>query len=222
MSTVKKRSAGRPKDEAKGVSILKAAGKCFLKSGFARTTMDEIAEEAGVSKLTLYSHFQNKDLLFKAIIAAKCRAHVPGRSMVTLAEHEPRAALTEIATGFVHLMTSPEVLALFRVVATESVENPKMAELLYAAGPGPTLSQFTELLKAWIARGLMDIRDPERAADHWFSMLKGMMHFRLIMNLQKRPTEEEIRRHVEDCVDMFLRAYGCARNRDNRRHVLHN
>ena len=35
------------------------------------------------------------------------------------------------------------------------------------------------------------------------------MQFRLIMNLEKkRPGEKEIRRHVEDCVDMFLRAYG--------------
>ena len=150
-----KRAAGRPKDESKRAAILEAAGKCFLKNGFAHTTMDGIADEAGVSKLTLYSHFENKDLLFKAMIEGKCREYVPSRSMVTLADHDPRAALTEIGIGFVTLMTSPEVLAVFRVVSTESVKNPKIAELLYAAGPGPTLSQFTELLEAWIAKGLM-------------------------------------------------------------------
>ena len=204
-----KRAAGRPKDESKRVAILEAAGKCFLKNGFAHTTMDGIADEAGVSKLTLYSHFENKDLLFKAMIEGKCREYVPSRSMVTLADHDPRAALTEIGTGFVTLMTSPEVLAVFRVVSTESVKNPKIAELLYAAGPGPTLSQFTELLEAWIAKGLMEIREPGRAVYHWFSMLRGTMKFRWLLNVEKkRPGEKEIRRHVEDCVDMFLRDYG--------------
>jgi TetR/AcrR family transcriptional repressor of mexJK operon len=104
-------------------------------------------------------------------------------------------------------MTNPQVLGLFRLVATESVKNPKMAELLYAAGPAPTLSQFTELLKIWVGKGLMDIREPERAADHWFSMLRGMMQFRMIMNLEQTPSAGELRRHVEDCVEMFLRAY---------------
>jgi TetR/AcrR family transcriptional repressor of mexJK operon len=202
-----KRGAGRPKDESKRADVLEAAGKCFLRHGFARTTMDQIARDADVSKLTLYSHFENKETLFKAMIEAKCREYVPTRSMVALADHDPRAALTEIGTGFVSLMTSPQVLGLFRVVPTESVKNPRIAELLYAAGPGPTLSQFTELLKIWIAQGRMEIREPERAADHWFSMLRGMVQFRMIMNLQKAPSADELRRHVEDCVEMFLRAY---------------
>jgi TetR/AcrR family transcriptional repressor of mexJK operon len=206
MST-KRRSAGRPKDESKRAAILKAAGACFLRSGFARTSMDAIAEQAGVSKLTLYSHFLNKDLLFKAMIVAKCREQGPPGGHLELAGQDPRAALIQIGTNFVRLMVSPEVLALNRVVATESVENPKLAELLYQAGPEPTLRGFVELLRAWIARGLMDIPDPERAADHYFSMLRGMLQFRLIMSIEKKPTEQVIRRHVEDCVDMFLRAY---------------
>lgn len=117
-----------------------------------------------------------------------------------------------IGTGFVRLMMSPEVLAHNRVVATESVKNPKMAELLFGAGPRPTLRAFVELLQGWIAQGLLEIPEPERAADHYFSMLRGMMQFKLLMNIAKAPTEDEIQRHVEDCVDMFLRAYATGRS----------
>ena len=154
------------------------------------------------------SHFRNKDLLFKAIIAAKCREHATAGGLLALADQDPRQALTLIRTRFTGLMTSPDVLALNRVVATESVKNPKMAELLYETGPEPTLRQFAELLRAWVARGLMEVRHPERAADHFFSMLRGMLQFRMTMNLEKNPSEERIRRHVEDCVEMFMRAYG--------------
>jgi TetR/AcrR family transcriptional repressor of mexJK operon len=204
---VKRKGAGRPKDESKRAAILTAAGTCFLKAGFARTTMDAIAKQADVSKLTLYSHFRNKDLLFKAMIAAKCQEHSPPGSLLALADQEPRAALAQIGMRFVRLMVSPDVLALNRVVASESAKNPKMAELLYEAGPQPTLRGFVELLRAWVGKGVMNVPDPERAADHWFSMLRGMLQFRLIMNLGKRPTDDEIRRHVEDCAEMFLRAY---------------
>ena len=43
----------------------------FLTEGFERTSMDSIAQAAGVSKQTVYSHFANKDDLFRSCIAAK-------------------------------------------------------------------------------------------------------------------------------------------------------
>jgi AcrR family transcriptional regulator len=48
--------------------------------GFARTTMDAIAKQAGGIELTLYSHFENKDLLFKAMITVKCREFTSPRT----------------------------------------------------------------------------------------------------------------------------------------------
>ncbi len=44
--------------------ILDAAARCFSEGGYAKTTMDKIAEEAGVSKGALYWHFRSKEELF--------------------------------------------------------------------------------------------------------------------------------------------------------------
>jgi AcrR family transcriptional regulator len=44
--------------------ILEAAAKCFSERGYTKTTMDKIAEEAGVSKGTLYWYFKSKEDLF--------------------------------------------------------------------------------------------------------------------------------------------------------------
>ena len=52
---------GRPKDPAKRAAILDAAEKLFLSQGFTGTSMDAVAKEAGVSKLTVYSHFSDKE-----------------------------------------------------------------------------------------------------------------------------------------------------------------
>ncbi|EGD50594.1 transcriptional regulator, TetR family [Thermoanaerobacter thermohydrosulfuricus] len=48
--------------------IFKAAIKTFSKSGFYKTTMEEIAENAGVAKGTLYYHFKSKDDILEFLI----------------------------------------------------------------------------------------------------------------------------------------------------------
>lgn len=47
--------------EAKKDQILKAAIKAFAKKGFARTTISDIAQEAGTGKGTIYEYFDSKD-----------------------------------------------------------------------------------------------------------------------------------------------------------------
>ena len=59
---------GRPKDLGKRSSILEAAKRLFSMEGFAGVSMDQIAAEAGVSKLTVYSHFGDKEALFFAAV----------------------------------------------------------------------------------------------------------------------------------------------------------
>ncbi len=49
--------------------ILSAAERVFARDGFAATTMDAIAREAGVSKGGLYRHVASKDELFLTILA---------------------------------------------------------------------------------------------------------------------------------------------------------
>lgn len=49
-------------------SILEAARRCFAQLGFARTTMDHVASEAGLTKGGLYFHFSNKEELFEQVV----------------------------------------------------------------------------------------------------------------------------------------------------------
>lgn len=48
--------------------LLRSAGALFSRWGFDKTSMDEIAREAGISKGTVYLEFPNKDALFKAVL----------------------------------------------------------------------------------------------------------------------------------------------------------
>lgn len=66
---------GRPENEQDGQLttaelILEEAAELFAQKGFAATSIREIAEAAGVTKPTLYYHFENKDGLIREIVAA--------------------------------------------------------------------------------------------------------------------------------------------------------
>ena len=66
-----------PRAQAKRQQITDAARALFLAQGFARTSMDAITAEAGVSKQTLYSYFPSKNELLLANLddpSSPCRA----------------------------------------------------------------------------------------------------------------------------------------------------
>ncbi|MEP6899717.1 MAG: helix-turn-helix domain-containing protein, partial [Rhodanobacter sp.] len=61
----------------KRAAILSAAKALFIRNAFAGTSMDAIAADAGVSKLTVYSHFGDKDNLFREVIRSRIQDLLP-------------------------------------------------------------------------------------------------------------------------------------------------
>lgn len=62
-----RKTRGRRDDPLKE-RILSAAGPRFLHDGFARTSVDQIASELGISKKTLYKNFPSKEELLSACV----------------------------------------------------------------------------------------------------------------------------------------------------------
>src|SRR6185437_6781058 len=59
---------GRPRDPERKRRILEAAQSHFNEHGLERASVDAIAAEAGVSKMTVYSNFGSKEGLFEAVV----------------------------------------------------------------------------------------------------------------------------------------------------------
>ncbi len=52
--------------------ILAAATRAFARNGFAATGLDDIAAEAGVTRVILYRHFESKTDLYRAVLDRFC------------------------------------------------------------------------------------------------------------------------------------------------------
>jgi AcrR family transcriptional regulator len=70
--------------------IAAAALRLFARYGYKRTSMDDIAREAGVARATLYLHFKGKDDVFRAMLAG-LGAQVETRCREALATPGPFA-----------------------------------------------------------------------------------------------------------------------------------
>src|SRR5687767_13308981 len=66
MSTVMSPPSGRSSDEGRKRQVLEAALEVFLRFGFRKTSMDEVARAAQISRQGLYLHFSTKEELFRA------------------------------------------------------------------------------------------------------------------------------------------------------------
>ena len=207
MNASPSRLLGRPKDMEKRAAILSAASQLFLELGFERATVDRIAHAAGVSKLTVYSHFADKEGLFVALIASKCDEHFEAREFVDLAPLGVHEALCRIAGAFLNLMFHPDVIALHRVLMTSASAETHMNQVFWDAGPAPTLAALARLLERFDAESVLRIAKPARAADQFFAMLKAGDHLRVLLDVGERPCAAALNELVEDTVSMFMRAY---------------
>ncbi|MGY2289060.1 TetR/AcrR family transcriptional regulator [Pseudomonas sp. SDO528_S397] len=200
-------SPGRPKDMAKRQAILDAAKILFLSNGYASTSMDAVAVEAGVSKLTVYSHFTDKETLFSAAVIATCEEQVPVMYF-ELPEGLPvEDLLLNIARGFHVLINSDESVNLHRLMMTLGSQDPKLSQIFFEAGPMRMLKGMERLLGKIDQRGALKIEKPLTAAEHFFCLVKGAANFRLLYGCGERLNDEAAEAHVKDVVGLFMRAY---------------
>lgn len=198
---------GRPKDLEKRAAILQAAKRLFTTQGFDGTSMDAIAAAAGVSKLTVYSHYQDKERLFTAAVECVCQEQLPSELFMADLKGPIRKQLMTIARAFFALITSEEAIAVHRTIVANAQQSPKLGQLFWEAGPKRTQEAFEGFLRAEVEGGNLDIPDPRRAAMQFFCLLKGELHARREFGCGEPFTQREIDEHLNATVDFFLRAH---------------
>ncbi len=203
-------SPGRPKDLSKRAAILDAAKRMFTVQGYEGVSMDQIAAEAGVSKLTVYSHFGDKETLFVEAVKAHCERQLPASLFEAEPETPLRDRLMTVARAFFAMVSTQESLAGHRVMCTPHLVGSTIPKLFWEAGPARIQNDFADLLARRVATGELEITDTALAAEQFFCLLKGEKHLHLLLGFGDA-SDATIDRHLQASVDMFLRAYAAVR-----------
>ncbi|WP_083844645.1 TetR/AcrR family transcriptional regulator [Hydrocarboniphaga effusa] len=206
-------SRGRPKDQDKRLAVLESAKTLFSRDGLESTSMEAIAKLAGVSKVTLYSHFVDKDELFREAVEQVCRAHTPDTHYEFAAGQNLRERFTMIAEGFFDLIIGEDSLQLTRLMASSPERHRKLSALFWQAGPEKTIALLAKMLVAATDSGELQVTNPAEAASQFFCLIKGPYHLQMLVGAIEAVPAAERRQHIDASVDVFLRAYSKAGGR---------
>ena len=204
-NTPSRARSGRPLDEAKRTAIVAAAAKRFFELGFAATSIEQVAQDAGVSKVTVYNHFGDKNALFAAAVEGECDKMRGLFSIDDTTEGTLRERLTAIGEAILDFLSRPEMIQFDRRIAAETQTNPELGTAFIETGPYAILRDFTALLDAMAERGEVEVEDRRMAAEQFVSLCKGLGDVERRFGIASDPARDRLR--IECAVEAFCRAY---------------
>ncbi len=172
-----------PADTDRKKEILEAALHCFLQFGYSKTSMDDIAKQANLSRPLLYLKFKNKEDLFEGIF-----------------DHLLEGAYTEADRVFEQNLPGRE--KLFRICEILLIEpwtkvagQPKTAELYETCSKLSPKS--TEKYERQMQKHAYSIIGDKDAAEVFFLAMEGMS--------ADLPSTKTLKKRMSLLVDRFVR-----------------
>lgn len=191
--------------DKKRLQILDAAEQLFYDFGVEQTSMDQLAQVAGVSKRTVYNHFANKEELFQAIIG-RMFSQLSEGAAVTFDPALPIGdQLTHIAQCEAKLMSSQPFLRVAKIGFMQLLKDPALAQALTQQKIG-CLSYLKGFLQAATDAGVLRIENPLFASQQFAYQLKAFIFYPQLYQLAE-VTETERDFAIKETVAMFLARY---------------
>ena len=186
--------------EDKRSVILRAAHKLFLRDGYSVTSMDAVTREAGVSKATVYAHFEGKAKLFEELIRLGSETGLKASTPLTRRGGDPRDELVAFFEPLLTLIFRGGY-AWSRLLIAEAQRHPENAGLFYRC----TIERVGQAVEGYLAdlarEGLLAERDAHLAADALLAVvLLGPLHRALLLG----PQAVDFRASLRFGIDLLL------------------
>jgi TetR/AcrR family transcriptional repressor of mexJK operon len=190
--------------------ILSAARELFLERGFDTITMDMVTRASGVSKATLYVHFNSKEELFSAVLSEEALRITDEIWQSAQDEADEKgdieAVLRCVARNFVDVFLTERAMVLRRAVIGALPHFPAMGRAIFESGPRILNDRLARVLGAAHDRGELCVPDPDLAARQFLGLIRGDIDLRGLLALEL-PSPAEIDRQAEAAIALFMHFY---------------
>lgn len=197
---------GRPVDANKHDAILEQARRMFTALGFTGTSMDELADAAGVSKATIYNHFDSKERLFETVLRALVEQLPTPADLVGVAQGPLPARLARIAHNACELATSPLMHDIQCMLALPMEGAGRTKGAFWRECLAPYQHAFAGMLREEAKTGTLAVADVETASSQFFSLVASEPFIRMLLG-DTPDADEVVASQVEAGVATFLRAF---------------
>ncbi len=184
-------------------TILEGAIEVFIENGFEASSMDKIAEVAGVSKRTIYNHFSSKEVLFQAIVADFLKQRDENKPIQYSTSQSLSDQLKKFARAELYVINDPirrGLSKLFTSVFLMDIEFGKATRSQH--NPHQALIQWLNNAKE---DGKLIFRSPELAARIFYGMVEGCLTYpALFTDGASLKNADEL---LDEIIDTFLYRY---------------
>lgn len=143
--------------------ILEAARDAFAERGFAATPMDDIAQRVGISRSALYSLFESKEALFRALVEGMIE-HVLPEAIPDLGDYPAPEALRQFIRVVMIRMGTGNIAFLPRLIIGEGQAFPDMVKYYHDAAITKVFGAIEAIISHGVKRGEFACADPALAA----------------------------------------------------------
>jgi AcrR family transcriptional regulator len=161
--------------------ILASALDTFLRDGYRHATMERVAEDASVSKQTLYNYFADKEELFGSLIEAHHTEHNVDELLAALnriPQGDPAAALLEAAEALFRYADDPTSVGVHRIIAELAAEQPELMMRMRSRFFLKNIEEVRGALERSVAAGRLRALDAEAVAYLLFGVAASCALFR--------------------------------------------
>jgi TetR/AcrR family transcriptional repressor of mexJK operon len=196
--------ADRPSSQRKIANIIAAARAEFFAHGFSASSIEAIAARAEVSKVTIYSWFDNKENLFGEVVKAEC-CHMNDNFVgENLDDKSLRDILIMAAENMLNFLMRDEMVRFERILASEVNRDPRIGEYFLDNGPRALLGNLIKLLQVAIKKGEIQSPDPQSSAEMFAALVMGRMDLMLRYGEKINLTAAEKHERATKAVDAWM------------------
>ena len=191
--------------------ILAAAEDVFLRHGFLGANMDAVAEQADVSKQTVYAHFRSKEALFIQVVEQMTGGAAQDIGEDVEDDFDGKTVeefLLKVATAQLSIVMTPRLMRLRRMVIGEVERFPELGRSLYENGPKRSILRIARAVEHFANTGELQRTDSLTAATHFNWLVMGApTNAAMLLGDAGIPKTQELNTHARECVRIFLSAY---------------
>ena len=185
------------KDEVRE-QLVQAARQVFVRFGYKKTALDDIAREARKGKSTIYYYFKSKDDIFKAVIDAE--AEIRAKTIddqISIIDDPQKKLKTYI---YVRMLTLKKVGNYYEAIKNDLLDNLYFVNSLRTNHFDAEINLVKDLLLEGIEKGIYTIQNPELTAKTIVTLLQGFEVPLILKNL----SDEELQKSVDEMLNILF------------------
>ncbi|MFL8988610.1 TetR/AcrR family transcriptional regulator [Pseudomonas sp. QLc11A] len=200
---------GRPSlEEAERLvdDILDRASLLFMEQGFGVTSVEAIAQAAGISKRTFYTRFAGKAEVFEAVVLRYVRRNVRSQPVSAAPDQPLEKRLYDMGIHLLEWILQPDVLGIYRMTIAEVQRFPQLAHMVAEYAVVDATRAFESTLRAH-AKVQMNDEEIAFVAGQFMQTVAAEPFHRAIQGLESPGLDDGKRERLRRAVKLFLQGF---------------